>query len=216
MPVAPASESVWQLAQPAAPRKTSLPAPGRPLARLARRSSGVVSAGGVVGRLRLRRRLVGLRLLFAEVAVHEHRGDLRDEEDTTDRDEESEPLARESRARARNDERADEREDDEEGGDDQEARLVPRQRQQHEPDATTVLGDEIRLLLERRHRQAEVLELRPVELRLSPSRRTRRSPDRSRRCGSRAPCPGRSSRPAARSRARRRRPGTCCGRRSGR
>ena len=157
------------------------------------------------------RRLVRL----ADLRENEHCGQLGDEEDTTDRDEEPEPVPRKRRARPGDDERRDEREHDEGDRDDEERRLVARQRQ-HGEDATTVSDGQIPLLLERRHGQTEVVELRPVELRRLLLTRPDDRLARSSECGSRASFPRRSSRPGGRSRARRRPPGTCCGRRSGR
>ena len=104
--------------------------------------------------------LVGL----AHLGEHEHRGHLRDEEDAADRQEEPEPVARKRGPRARDHECRDEREHDERERDDQKAGLVAGQRQ-HGEDATTVSPGEIPLLLERRHRQTEVVQLRPVQLR---------------------------------------------------
>ncbi len=155
-------------------------------------SVGSVSVGLGLRRLRpfagcrlLLDRLVGL----ADLREHEHRGHLRDEEDAADREEEPEAIPRKPGPRPWNDERRDEREDDEGEGDDRERDLVAGQRQQHGEDATTVLGDEIRLLLERRHGQAEVLQLRPVELRSLLLARPDERLTRRRRCASRALIP---------------------------
>ncbi len=75
---------------------------------------------------------------LAHLGEDEHGGHLRDEENAADREEDPEAVTGKAGPRTRDDERDDEREHDEDGGDDEEPRLVAGQRQQHEPDATTV------------------------------------------------------------------------------